>query len=261
MTVVDRRGLQWRKGSLSNDDNHLAWQGHEAHILAVGEALMPEGGVFLDIGAHVGLWSLNLGLKAGSVYSIEANPATYATLVEHIDLNAGLLGETMFFPYQFAAWDRFEELSLEDPNGKETGGSTRCVPGGKATQGEPIDAAMGHVRPHFVKIDVEGAEHRVLRGMSGVVAEARPVFLIEMHDHLYGPECREETVAFLDERDYRWNDDLRYGEGRYIIAKPAEVAEEFEIEVVQAGDNPAFHEEDADAVRNVYAEVTKKEQE
>ncbi len=257
MNVTDKNGLQWSNGGEETDD-HLAWGGHEPGLINIGKALMKEDGVFLDIGAHVGLWSLNLGLKAGSVYSIEANAQTYGTLIKNIDRNEALLGNTLFFPHFFAAWDCHEMLDLVDPNGKKTGGSTQCVPGGSQVWGYTLDSVLPHCRPDLVKIDVEGAEGRVLRGMRKMLAANQPTLIIEMHDRLLQePSIRADVYNELEMHGYTFTDDTEFGAAYYVIAQPREFKPEFEIEVVKAGDNPAFHVEDEEAVRNVYDEAMK----
>jgi hypothetical protein len=54
-------------------------------------ALLPRGGVFLDVGAHVGYFTLLAAHRVGAggrVYALEPNPSSYAALVEHLALNA-----------------------------------------------------------------------------------------------------------------------------------------------------------------------------
>jgi hypothetical protein len=52
--------------------------------------------------------------------------------------------------------------------------------------------------PSFVKIDVEGAEGLVLRGMRRTIAAARPVLFVECSD-----AGRETTWQLLSEMGYR----------------------------------------------------------
>jgi hypothetical protein len=52
--------------------------------------------------------------------------------------------------------------------------------------------------PHFVKIDVEGAEGKALRGFSASIERCLPTFAIDLHT----PEQDLLVAAFLRERDY-----------------------------------------------------------
>jgi hypothetical protein len=70
----------------------------------------------------------------------------------------------------------------------------------EAGDGEPVrtvavdDLTEGAVR--FIKVDVEGAEGRALKGASRVLACSRPTVLVELHPHLL-PKVSGETPASL----------------------------------------------------------------
>jgi hypothetical protein len=55
------------------------------------------------------------------------------------------------------------------------------------------------LHPALIKIDVEGAEERVLHGAERVVAASRPVFVIDLHN----PEQDLAVARWLTERGYR----------------------------------------------------------
>lgn len=237
MTYTDARGLVWADRGPETDD-HLAHGGHEGYLISIARSLLPEGGVFLDVGAHVGLWALNLADKASMVFAVEANPNTYAVLNENIEANRDRL-KARILTQNIAAWDRYEPLMLVDENDKTTGGSTRCIeaPGDLAApaQGMPLDdVLLSGVKVDLVKIDVEGAEARVLKGMRRRLVEDRPVLLIEMHDMYFGKTVRIDTLAILEALGYAWNDDLTFGGSYYLLARP-EAADEFVVETVRAG--------------------------
>ena len=56
------------------------------------------------------------------------------------------------------------------------------------------DVVEGAVR--FIKVDVEGAEGRALRGASRLLEHSRPTLLVELHPHLL-PMVSGETPAAL----------------------------------------------------------------
>ena len=81
--------------------------------------------------------------------------------------------------------------------------------------------------PNIVKIDVEGAELDVLKGMVNVLQEWRPKVIIEVDD-ADKARCEEKLIAckeFLHDLHYR-SDVLpaSYGDGnwfvRHIVAQP-----------------------------------------
>lgn len=240
-THTDANGLVWSAGGPETDD-HLTHGGHETALVQIAKGLLPEGGNFLDVGAHVGLYTLNLALKASNVYSIEANPKTYAVLMSNIAANADQ-HTCAIHAVNIAAWDSVAYLSLEDANGKETGGSTRCVVADsrlRFKQKGQVDAApLDFFLPgpvDLVKIDVEGAEARVLRGMEGVIANCAPTLLIEMHDVEYDdPSIRTDVLNFLAHVGYTYDDSLKHGGQYYIVAKHKDAEEALTIETVKAG--------------------------
>ncbi len=195
-------GLLWiDRGGRTGDG--IGWADHEASLRPVFEKLLPEGGVFLDVGAHVGHWALRLAAKASRVIAVEANPATAATLRRHIAMN----GITNVQVLEMAAWDRDEALILDDPNGQHEGGSTRVLAadGQIATaHGKRLDEELAGVdRIDLVKLDVEGADLHAIEGMAGLLGRCRPALLIEDHS-IYGYYSRASLEALLDRLGYEW---------------------------------------------------------
>lgn len=246
MTVTDPFGFIWLNGGGETDD-HLAFGGHEPAIVEIAKSMLPKGGTFVDVGAHVGLYSIRLGEKAGHVIAVEANWKTALRLRENIRHNRYRMN-AIFNVIEAAAWDSETTLQLVDENGKSTGGSTRCEETNDWRTSDPaitaeafrLDVLLDWAEPDLIKIDVEGAEARVLRGYVEGIRAHRPTLLIEMHDKIYDiPHVRGEVIEFLDGVDYVWNDSLTYGSGYYIIAKPRDFVDGPEIEVVKAGENPA----------------------
>lgn len=234
--VEGSNGLLWHFGGQGTDD-HLALGGHETPVIGIAKALLHDGGCFLDVGAHVGLWSLTIAKdKRARCYAIEANSKTFDRLRANVVLNQARLNGGQVYVERYAAWDvSGVTLDLEDPNGMETGGSTRCVPHplrqpltGPRTIGVRLDDDSELPQVDLVKIDVEGAEGNVLRGMTQILDRDRPRLIIEMHDMYYGPQIRDEVFSVLEQHRYVWNEDVVFGGSYYLIAQPAE----------SVGDNP-----------------------
>lgn len=195
-------GLMWiDRGGRTGDG--IGWADHEASLKPVFDRLLPDGGVFLDVGAHVGHWSLRLAGKASRVIAVEANPDTAATLRRHIAMN----GISNVAVLEMAAWDCDQDLILDDPNGQHGGGSTRVLPAdGQAagTRGRRLDEALDREeRIDLVKLDVEGADLHAIEGMAGLLERHQPSILIEDHS-IYGYYTRAELEALLDRLGYGW---------------------------------------------------------
>lgn len=194
LPTVEADGLKWiQRGG--NTDDWIAVH-HEESLTPVLDGLLPDGGVFVDVGAHVGRWALRLAKKASRVVAVEANPATAAVLRAHIALNDIDNIDVL----ETAAWDAHTRMSLSDPNGKVTGGSTRVVEGDEVNA-MPLDDVLSTVNPDLIKLDVEGADLHAIRGMRNTLARAKPVLFIEDHS-IYGYYARDGLTALLAECGY-----------------------------------------------------------
>jgi FkbM family methyltransferase len=200
--IREADGLFWiDRGGRTGDG--IGWADHEKYLRPILEGELPDGGVFLDVGAHVGHWSLRLAAKAGRVIAVEANPATAKTLRRHIAMNG--LGNVEVL--EMAAWDDETDLILSDPNAQTEGGSTRVLPADglpSEAVGHRLDVLLEHEpRIDLVKLDVEGADLHALRGMAGLLARCRPALLIEDHS-IYGYYDRADLEALLGDLGYGW---------------------------------------------------------
>lgn len=54
--------------------------------------------------------------------------------------------------------------------------------------------------PNFIKIDVEGGEMVVLRGLENILNEHHPKMIVATH----GDEIHEETMSFLSGKGYKF---------------------------------------------------------
>ncbi|MGZ4401242.1 MAG: FkbM family methyltransferase [Gaiellaceae bacterium] len=162
----------------------------EPHVTAVFKRLLLPGDVCVDVGANTGYFTLlaaKLVGPTGRVYALEPAPETFAALLANIQLN----GCSNVIPLQVAAGDARGEVLFDDqpngmairsgvrPEGIEGSGTlvrvpVRDIP--SVLDGEAID------RLRLVKIDVEGYEVEVLRGLEPLFdTGARPAVLIELH--------------------------------------------------------------------------------
>lgn len=178
---------------------------HHPHLSVVHDRdfevfqnLQPEA-VFCDIGANIG-HSVNslrlLGSKA-ALHSFEILPALWPFLEEHgaryggsfqlhryglgpqegtIDLFVPVIGDSALSTLSAGSFDDLKSANIRK--------NYEIV-----APGEPVHVARIRVevkpfdslglQPDFVKIDVEGAELGVLRGMTRTLTQRRPMLLIE----------------------------------------------------------------------------------
>ncbi len=205
--VVEADGLLWTDRGPQTED----LMGPSAHEDALGpilRELVPADGIVLEVGAHVGHWTLRLAEHAGLILAVEANPDAASVLRRNLAIND--IDNVRVVPV--AAWDEETSLRLEDPNDHVGGGSTRTLPSDEDAFVEGTDAVpaarldeviLDLPRLDLVKLDVEGADLHALRGMAGLLAEHRPVLFIECHDYC-GYYSRPQLEATLIELGYTW---------------------------------------------------------
>ena len=178
--------------------------GHSIHDYIMGS--LPEGGVFLDIGAHVGHYTLRAARKGSHVYAVEANPDTAGRLLANLELNK-IENVTV---WAVAAWDSWDVLSLAPHDEAMRNGSQRVHRGGGqvTVAGMPLDMLLAHVpRVDTVKMDVEGADIRVLKGMHHALCRLKPKLIIEDHSVLgyFDPDELRQAEEYLTmEAGYKW---------------------------------------------------------
>ena len=163
------------------------------------------GDVVFDVGGNIGLFSLPAAAKlralGGRVVSFEPAPLWYRRLCENASLNAldnvdchnvglsdrAFTAEMVMRDLQGSGMGSIKT----DFAGKLDAADVRSVPV-SIVAGEAYMEAKGLSAPNIVKIDVEGAELGVLRGLANVLQrDTCRLLLIEVHP------------AYLDEPDER----------------------------------------------------------
>jgi FkbM family methyltransferase len=172
----------------------------EPAITAFIRASLAPGDKFVDIGANIGYYSC-LAAKivgpCGAVYAIEASPSTYELLLENLKLNASENVHT----YNNAVFDKEETLRLfknkESNIGRTNilqelpGGTVEEVGGMRLHQLIDLETLL---RVRLIKIDVEGAEWFVVKGISEHLKDFSPSteWLVEVNK----PALREHGASF-----------------------------------------------------------------
>lgn len=171
------------------------------------------GGIVLDIGANVGVFSLLMARwvgEAGQVYAFEPAPESLRALHNHVQLNqlserimvvgqavSDMVGEATFYAHSYNG-----ENSLNS-------GHRQRVPTARAVRVPvtTVDAfcAAECVAPTLLKIDIEGFEWHALRGAKETLARYRPNVLVEVHPMNWAeigesPETAAETLQWLGYR-------------------------------------------------------------
>ncbi|WP_459888980.1 FkbM family methyltransferase [Halostagnicola bangensis] len=120
--------------------------------------------VLWDIGAHIGFHSSLAGQRADRVEAFEPTPDTAGQARTHLERNG--VDSTV---HEYALWDADEQLTLDHESAATSGNGSVTVP---AYRGDSL-ADDGFPQPNVVKIDVEGAEPRVVDGMADTLRDER----------------------------------------------------------------------------------------
>ncbi len=141
---------------------------------------LPKGGTFVDIGANVGNHSLFAGLflDAGRIIPFEPNPLAYRLLILNLVMND--LHSRVVFDHVGVGASDLDRVGFAMTEREKNLGAAKMVAGaGTISTVRPDDVLQGE-RPDFIKIDVEGMEMDVLRGLQKTIARVRPVLLVEV---------------------------------------------------------------------------------
>jgi len=181
------------------------------------------GDVVYDIGANIGIVSMLMGTHPGvalrRIHSFEPEPRNHRQLLRNAELN-GL--EVLLKGHPMAVGASCGEIELFVRGGPGEGRhSTVARKGSTGVIRVPLTsvAAFAAERgedPDLVKIDVEGAEGRVLAGMAPLLARGRPRDLfMEYHQKGEGDRMPDGSrmTPWLEAQGYTlvWERPLRTG--------------------------------------------------
>jgi FkbM family methyltransferase len=165
-----------------------------------------EGDIVIDIGAHIGLYTIISSKRVGAqgkVVAIEADPENFEMLNSNIKLNQ----LTNVIPLNYAVFSKETKIKLYLPEVES--GFTKyktIMPNWINTQEKFVEVnantldyllQLNQIRQeevNWIKIDVEGAEFEVLKGATNVLSKSKDVaILMELHGppHIYRPKVEE----------------------------------------------------------------------
>ena len=191
-------------------------------------ALVRPGDVCCDIGANLGFFSILLGRLAGpsgSVYAFEPVPTNASTIERNARLNR--MRNIVVMEVALSGTDGEDELLLARHVGGavlRSAGTPPDLVGSAVVQTAALDTLLERQRvapPDIVKIDVEGAEMEVLRGMDRTLRLRSPTIVLELDDAT-SAGCEKKTnscQSYLHDLGYRTTL-LRnsYPDGQWFVA-------------------------------------------
>lgn len=146
--------------------------------------------VFIDVGANTGVFSLlaSSTMGRGTVFAFEPNPRLFRDLCFNVEVN----GSAGIIPFNIALSDRTGTFGLVHNAGHTGGAALRVLQNEQPDAGTTDESIVLAVAPKEIgamlqaaesrrvcmKIDVEGHELNVLRGLKGAGLLARAAWVI-----------------------------------------------------------------------------------
>lgn len=155
----------------------------EKHTLSIIDRILARDSVYIDIGAWIGPTVLKAAQTAKKVVAYEPDPVAREELRTNVELNG--LGNVEI--RDFALFDEEGVMKFGGGYANELGKSVSSLMyGDRGIDVTVKDVAREVGAPEFtecslLKIDVEGAEYRLIRRMSPYLNKVRPSLLLSTH--------------------------------------------------------------------------------
>lgn len=175
---------------------------------------LKSGQVFIDVGANVGIYSViaaQLVGSSGKVFSFEPHAANFISLLENIVLNGlekicmplsiALSNEKRYLPFHYATLTSGSSMSqldkTIDPDGNDVSSGITEI---KASTSLDELIQKGIIdNPHHIKIDVDGIEEFILKGVSELLTGSTPPLSIQVEVQ---SDTRLPVIERMNEYDY-----------------------------------------------------------
>jgi FkbM family methyltransferase len=185
----------------------IFYESHEPVQLAFLERFLRRGDIVLDVGAHIGIFSLvaaSIVGEEGQVHAFEPVPSNFEALEENVRAN-GFANVTLNRAAVGAAPGELE-LGLPEvvPDSGPTsamytvGGTVRSVTAPVIALDSYVQERIGELPIRLLKLDVEGLEPAVLAGFERRLASAPPAAVL-----------LEVSVELLDRHGFRPDEVVR----------------------------------------------------
>jgi FkbM family methyltransferase len=193
-----------------------------------------EGDIVVDVGAHIGKYTIIASKMVGSkgkVIAIEAHPANYDILKQNIELNklnnvialnyAVDSKETIVKLYELGQEEGFTIYNTIMTDRPRMSRNQKYI----EVKANTLDSLLfenGINQVNWIKIDVEGAEYEVLRGAAGILSSSIDIsLLVEIHNlSLDNKNFYEPIIHLLESKNYKLSfEKIHEGGERHIIIK------------------------------------------
>jgi FkbM family methyltransferase len=223
--VILPGGARVRVDVRSDGERMFATRRHEPHVVRFLEETLEPGWWVADVGAFIGFYTLICGSlvgESGKVIAFEPVPALAQRIAAEAERNG--LSNVQVECLAVGEGDAIRDLWIHcTPRGLGTSSSLDRRPPGYAlrvgvTSLDSYIVSRRIPRLDLVKIDVEGSELPVLRGMERTLQVLRPIVVAEFNNE----EDLQVGQTFLQHRGYRVRSLGRSSYGVHLVARPRE---------------------------------------
>ena len=202
---------------------------YEQSLLDEWTPLLGNPKVILDIGANLGnhtmYWATHLDVN--KIYSFEPLPENYENLKKNIKNNKFSCVDIV----PFAVGDHCGKVKIKSFDSKNYGATSFEYTSDESYEDDirvvtldSVKEMLGIQEVSFVKIDTEGFEMSVLKGMKGIIEKDKPALWIEVSE-----ETVCEVINYLDVYDYQ----LAKISGANLLLLPPKLKLDTQISLVE----------------------------
>ena len=140
-----------------------------------------QGDVFFDVGANIGFYSCLFSEKASKIYSFEPNKNAAKLLEKNIQQNNL---ENVELKQIALSNEKASKTIAKAPGNSVLGTATVTDDENGEINAKKADDLLENQQiqlPDMIKIDVEGHEKQVLKGMEDLIQKASPIIYVESH--------------------------------------------------------------------------------
>ena len=193
-----------------NDINHFCIEkfsngNWEAHSFYIFDKYRNKAKIMIDMGGWLGITPLYCSHKFDKVFAFECDREAIKRFKYNLDANPNIKNVYLI---EEAIWTKNRYISLF-PQGELGDSESTLVPKNLFTSGKDVKVrcskfltAMNNNRVvlkdiSFIKIDIEGAEAKVIEDMERFISVYKPTIYLSIHHHLLTIEEIDKMLTFL----------------------------------------------------------------
>jgi len=184
-------------------DFWMLWKKHEKENFSKMSG-MGKKGVFIDVGANIGKYSVIMAREGWFVYAFEPVKSNFDSLEKNIQLNNVEKGVEM---HNIGMGNKIEKKCISFQNGKHAEASVVIKMENSHKEKVEINKIDSFFKgkkikqPVVLKIDVEGFEYAVLEGAKKFIEKKHPTIILEMWE-------TKKDSRFLKDFGYKMEGDF-----------------------------------------------------